>query len=94
MSKRKDSSESPRALDLIHSSLDRGYPVLAWDISFPNLVRCMAMTMKPEPLREVCGKADTLPCENLGRSVMEELFVLAIEGSVDLTLQQKPSTCA
>lgn len=90
MGKRSIHQELPRALDLIHSSLDRGYPVLAWDIFFPEFGTLYGYDDETRTLYgEVCGKADTLPYENLGRSVMEELFVLAIEGSVDLTLQQQ-----
>lgn len=90
MSKRSIHQELPRALDLIHSSLDRGYPVLAWDIFFPEFGTLYGYDDETRTLyAEECGRVNTLPYENLGRSVMEDLFVLIIEGSVDITLRQQ-----
>lgn len=90
MNKRSIHQELPRALDLIHASLDRGYPVLAWDIFFPEFGTLYGYDDETRTLyAEECGRVDTLPYENLGKSVLEEIFVLAIEGSVDLTLRQQ-----
>ncbi|MGG3279408.1 RNA polymerase sigma factor [Paenibacillus solani] len=90
MNKRSIHQELPRALDLIHASLDRGYPVLAWDIFFPEFGLLYGYDDETRTLYgEVCGRVDTLAYENLGRSVMEDLFVLAIESPMDVTLGQQ-----
>lgn len=90
MNKRSIHQELPRALDLIHASLDRGYPVLAWDIFFPEFGLLYGYDDETRTLYgEVCGRVDTLAYENLGRSVMEDLFVLAIESPLEITLRQQ-----
>ncbi|WP_269433833.1 sigma-70 family RNA polymerase sigma factor [Paenibacillus sp. JCM 10914] len=90
MDKRSIHQELPKALDLIHSSLDRGYPALAWDIFFPEFGTVYGYDDDTRTLyAEQCGRLDTLPYENLGRSVLEEIFVLIIEGSIELTLKQQ-----
>lgn len=90
MNKRSIHQELPRALDLIHTSLDRGYPVLAWDIFFPEFGLLYGYDDETRTLYgEVCGRVDTLTYENLGRSVMEDLFVLTIESPMEVTLRQQ-----
>lgn len=90
MSKRSIHQTLPQALDLIHSSLNRGYPVLAWDLFFPEFGVIFGYDDEDRVLyAEACGRVDTLPYDHLGRSVLEEIFVLAIEGSADLTLRQQ-----
>ncbi|MDB5054814.1 MAG: sigma-70 family polymerase sigma factor, partial [Bacilli bacterium] len=78
-------SALPKALDLIHHSLDRGYPVLAWDIFFPEFGLIYGYDDEQRRLyADECGRRDTLPYENLGRSVLEEIFVLAIDESFEV----------
>ncbi|MBW7456282.1 sigma-70 family RNA polymerase sigma factor, partial [Paenibacillus sepulcri] len=84
MGKREIHHALPEALDLIHHSLDRGYPVLAWDIFFPEFGILYGYDDEQRLLlAEECGRRDTLPYENLGRSVLEEIFVLALDTPIE-----------
>jgi len=90
MGKRSIHRELPRALDLIHRSLDQGIPVLAWDLFFPEFGTIYGYDDETRLLyAEECGKVETLQFDHLGRSVLEEIFVLAVDGKVDLTLKQQ-----
>jgi hypothetical protein len=79
MTKREIHEALPEALELIHRSVDRGYPVLAWDIFFPEFGLIYGYDDEERQLNAYeCGRRDPLPYENLGRSVLEEIFLLAI----------------
>lgn len=80
MAKRGIHQALPEALELIHQSLDRGYPVLAWDLCIPEFGMLYGYDDEQKLLyMEECGRKDTLAYESLGRGVMEEIFVLAVD---------------
>ncbi|XEC95898.1 RNA polymerase sigma factor [Paenibacillus tarimensis] len=90
MEKRQIHQALPEALDLIHRSLDRGYPVLAWDIFYPEFGIFYGYDDEQRVLyADECGRQETLPYENLGRSILEEIFVLAIEDSFDVNQRDR-----
>ncbi|WP_223285555.1 RNA polymerase sigma factor [Paenibacillus sp. PL91] len=80
MDKREIHHALPEALGLIHRSIKEGYPVLAWDIFFPEFGLIYGYDDGEKLLHAYeCCRLDTLPYENLGRSVLEEIFVLALD---------------
>ena len=90
MDKREIHHALPEALDLIHRSLEQGYPVLAWDIFFPEFGLLYGYDDDQRLLyADECGRQDTLSYENLGRSVLEEIFVLALGESFEVTMQEQ-----
>lgn len=82
MLKRDIHQALPEALDLIHHAVDRGYPVLAWDLCIPEFGMIYGYDDEQKKLYlDECGRKDTLSYENLGRGVMEEIFVLAADAA-------------
>ena len=70
--------------------MDQGYPVLAWDIFFPEFGLLYGYDDDQRLLfADECGRQDTLSYENLGRSVLEEIFVLALGESFEVTMQEQ-----
>jgi RNA polymerase sigma factor (sigma-70 family) len=85
MGKREIHQALPEALDLIHRSIKQGYPVLAWDLFFPEFGLIYGYDDGEKLLHAYeCCRLDTLPYENLGRSVLEEIFVLALDEPFDI----------
>ncbi|MGG1662302.1 RNA polymerase sigma factor [Brevibacillus sp. NRS-1366] len=76
----------PEALELIHRTIDRGYPVLAWDLFIPEfgLIYGYDDDRKQLHAGDNCGHDKTIAFEHLGRGLIEELFVLAIENIVEI----------
>lgn len=77
----------PEALELIHRSIDRGNPVLVWDLFIPE---CGIIYGYDDEERKLyagdnCGHNGIVPYESLGRGVIEDLFVLAIEESFEVS---------
>lgn len=90
MEKRDIHHALPEALNLIHRSLDRGVPVLAWDLFFPEFGIIYGYDDAQRSLfAEECGRKDSLSYDNLGRSVLEEIFVLAIEDYTKVSLREQ-----
>ncbi|MFC5650979.1 hypothetical protein ACFPYJ_18060 [Paenibacillus solisilvae] len=90
MGKREIHHALPDALAFIHCALDRGYPVLAWDIFFPEFGLLYGYDDNQKLLYAYeCGRLDTLVYENLGRSVLEEIYVLALDEVFEITLQDQ-----
>lgn len=90
MAKRESHRSLPEALDLIHRSIDRGIPVLAWDIFFPEFGVLYGYDDEQRQLyADECGRRDTLPYEHLGRGVLEEIFVLGIEDAFEVSRQDQ-----
>ncbi len=78
--KREIHQALPEALELIHRSIDRGLPVLTWDTFIPEFGLIYGYDDEQRLLTvHECGKDDTVPYEHLGRGILEDLFVLAIE---------------
>lgn len=75
----------PQALELIHSSVNRGYPVLSWDLVIPEFGLIYGYDDGKRQLQagDNCGHDQEIAYESLGRGIIEELFVLAIEESVE-----------
>lgn len=70
----------PEALDLLHRSINRGYPVLAWDIFVPEFGVIYGYDDELQMLHAVdVAKDGTVHYNHLGRSLTEDLFVLAID---------------
>jgi len=76
----------PQALELVHRSIDRGYPVLAWDLFIPEFGLIYGYDDESKQLYagDNCGHDKTIAFEHLGRGLVEELFVLAIEKTVEI----------
>lgn len=76
----------PQALEVIHRSIDRGYPVLSWDLFIPEFGLIYGYDDEQRLLHagDNCGHDQTIPYEHLGRGLIEELFVLAIDETVDV----------
>lgn len=71
--------ELQRALELIHWSLDRGIPVLAWDLFLPEFGIIYGYNDETRTLRcRDVMKDGELPYEKLGRGQVSELYVMAI----------------
>lgn len=90
MEKREVHEALPEALDLVHYSLDRGIPVMGWDLFFPEFGVIYGYDDFERHLyADVCGRKETLTYENLGRSVFEEIFVLSIRENKKLGLPKQ-----
>ncbi|MGG0170164.1 RNA polymerase sigma factor [Paenibacillus dokdonensis] len=80
----------PDALDLIHHALDRGYPVMAWDLCIPEFGMVYGYDDEQRSLYiNECGRKGTLAYDHLGRGVLEEIFVLAIDASFNVGLKDQ-----
>ncbi|MCE5168450.1 RNA polymerase sigma factor [Paenibacillus profundus] len=78
--KRKLHEALPEALNLIHDSIDRGLPVLSWDLFVPEFGLIYGYDDGARKLTAVeCGKEEHIPYDHLGRGILEDLFVLAID---------------
>lgn len=89
MQKRDIHQALPEALDLIHHAVDRGYPVLAWDLSIPEFGMLYGYDDEHKLLyMDECCRKDTLSYENLGRGVMEEIFVMAVDSASNLSFKE------
>ena len=81
-SKKRGLSEVlPEALELIHRSIDRGFPVIAFDLFIPEFGVIYGYDDEKQVLfaADPTGQDKELPFENLGRGLIEELFVLGID---------------
>jgi len=78
--KRELAQTLPEALELIHHSIDRGHPVLAWDLFIPEfgLIYGYDDEKRQFYAADNCGHDKTLAYEDLGRGLVEDLFVLSI----------------
>lgn len=76
----------PQAIELIHSSLDQGCPVLAWDLFMPEFALIYGYEDESKLLHagDNCNNDAKIPYEHLGRGLIEELFVLAIESTLPI----------
>lgn len=93
MEKRDIHKALPQALDLIHRSLDKGVPVLAWDLFFPEFGIIYGYDDELRTLyADQCGRKDALSYDNLGRGVLEEIFVLAIDDAAELSIREQLQT--
>lgn len=71
--------ELERALALVQSSLDRGVPVLAWDLFVPEFGVIYGYNDDTRMLRcRDITKDGELPYEKLGRGQVHELYVMAV----------------
>lgn len=78
--KRQLQEELPAALDLIHHSIDRGIPVLSWDLFIPEFGVIYGYDDDQRLLTAMeCMQDDKLPYDHLGRGTLEDLFVLALD---------------
>ncbi|MFS0555028.1 RNA polymerase sigma factor [Brevibacillus sp. 179-C9.3 HS] len=84
--KRQLSAQLPEALELIHRSIDKGNPVLAWDLFMPEfgLIYGYDDEKRVFYAGDNCRNDSTIPYENLGRGILEELFVLAIDRTLPI----------
>lgn len=88
--KRKLHERLPEALELIHRSLDRGLPVVAWDLFIPEFGIIYGYDdEKRELFPSECGREDPVPYEHLGRGFLEDLFVMGIEASAPAPLRSR-----
>lgn len=78
--KRELAQTLPEALELIHRSIDRGHPVLAWDLFIPEFGLIYGYNDEQKILyaADNCGHNATVSYEDLGRGIVEELFVLSV----------------
>ncbi|MGG1250749.1 RNA polymerase sigma factor [Brevibacillus agri] len=76
----------PQALELIHHAVDKGNPVLAWDLFMPEFGLIYGYEDEAKLLHagDNCGNDGTVPYEHLGRGLVAELFVLAIEETLPI----------
>lgn len=78
--KRPLQEELPAALDLIHRSIDRGIPVLSWDLFIPEFGVIYGYDDEQRMLTAMeCMQDDKLPYDHLGRGTLEDLFILSLE---------------
>jgi len=78
--KRMLQNELSEALDLIHRSIDRGIPVLSWDLFIPEFGVIYGYDDEQRILTVMeCVQDGKLPYEHLGRGTLEDLFILALE---------------
>jgi RNA polymerase sigma factor (sigma-70 family) len=74
----------PEALDLIHRSIDRGIPVLSWDLFIPEFGVIFGYEDEQRRLKAIeCVQNDTLSYDHLGRGVLEELFILGLTERIE-----------
>mgnify|MGYP001362355374 CR=1 FL=1 len=73
--------ELERALEMVQESLDRGVPVLAWDLFVPEFGVIYGYDDASRTLRcRDITKDGELPYEKLGRGQVHELYAMAITG--------------
>lgn len=80
--KRALQHELVQALELIHRSVDRGWPVLAWDLFIPEFAVIYGYDdeeRRLQVLEPACAKENSLAYDDLGRGTLEDLFVLALK---------------
>jgi len=77
--KRAIQEELPAALDLIHYSVDKGIPVLAWDLFMPEFGIICGYDDVQRLLSVWTMKDESLPYDHLGRGTLEDLFVLSLK---------------
>ncbi|MCY9514276.1 RNA polymerase sigma factor [Paenibacillus apiarius] len=78
--KRKLHEALPEALNLIHDSIDRGLPVLSWDLFVPEFGLIYGYDHGSRKFMAVeCGNEEHIPYDHLGRGILEDLFVLALD---------------
>ncbi|GIP36514.1 RNA polymerase sigma factor [Paenibacillus sp. J2TS4] len=78
--KRPPQEELPAALELIHRSIDRGIPVLSWDLFIPEFGVIYGYDDEQRMLTAMeCMQDDKLPYDHLGRGTLEDLFILSLE---------------
>lgn len=83
--KRPISDALPKALELIQQSIDRGKPVMAWDLFIPEFGIVYGYDDESQTLSAVeCGRFGELPYDRLGRGYLKDLFVLAIADEREL----------
>jgi len=87
MEKRAIQEELPAALDLIHHSIDRGIPLLAWDLFHPEFGVIYGYNDEQRMLSVWAMKEEHLPFEHLGRGTLEDLFVVALEARTKKSLR-------
>ncbi|WP_308443032.1 RNA polymerase sigma factor [Xylanibacillus composti] len=86
--KRPIQEKLPAALDLIHRSIDRGIPVLSWDLFIPEFGVIYGYDDEQRILTAMaCMQDDKLPYDHLGRGTLEELFILALEERTEKDLR-------
>lgn len=75
----------PEALELIHRSIDKGYPALSWDLFIPEFGLIYGYDDDARELRagDNCGHDQNIPYDALGRGLLEELFVLVLDEPVE-----------
>ncbi|GAA0399310.1 hypothetical protein [Paenibacillus motobuensis] len=75
--------ELERALELIQWSLDRGIPVMAWDLFVPDFGIIYGYNDETRTLRcRHVTKDGELPYEKLGRGQAPELYVMAVTETI------------
>ncbi|MEJ8546709.1 RNA polymerase sigma factor [Brevibacillus borstelensis] len=74
----------PEALSLIHDAIDRGHAVLSWDLFIPEFGLIYGYDTETRQFQagDNCGHDQSISYEHLGRGLVEELFVLAIDKQV------------
>ncbi|CAG7614962.1 RNA polymerase sigma factor [Paenibacillus allorhizosphaerae] len=86
--KRMLQEELPAALDLIHRSIDKGFPVMAWDLFIPEFGVIYGYDDEQQQLTAAeCMKEGKLPYDHLGRGTLEDLFILALEERTEKDLR-------
>lgn len=71
----------PDALELIHQSIDQGVPVLSWDLFLPEfgIIYGYDDEKRMVMAADNCENDQWIPFDHLGRGLIQELFVLAID---------------
>nr|WP_166245531.1 sigma-70 family RNA polymerase sigma factor [Paenibacillus turpanensis] len=88
--KRQLHSMLPAALELIHSSIDKGLPVLTWDMFIPEFGIADGYDDEKQELHVLeCGKKGNVAFEHLGRGILEDLFVLALDGTIEISTTER-----
>lgn len=73
-------SSIPRALALAQRSVDKGIPALVWDSFIPEFGVVYGYNDESRMLHVMeCVQDDKLPYDRLGRSTLDELFVLTLK---------------
>ncbi len=76
----------PEALSLIHDAIDRGHAVLSWDLFIPEFGLIYGYDTETRQFQagDNCGHDKPIAYDHLGRGLVEELFVLAIDKQLDI----------
>lgn len=79
--KRKLPDKLPEALSLIHEAIDRGQAVLCWDLFIPEFGLIYGYDTEKREFQagDNCAHDKPISYEHLGRGLLEDLFVMAIE---------------